>query len=63
MTKSKQMTLRIRSSRQEAIEKLAWDFTIKEKRVIKPTDVADALIWKNLKDLTLDDVLKAMNDR
>lgn len=63
MKKYKQMTLRIRPSRQEVIEKKAWEFSIKEQIVIRPQDVADALLWKGLKDITLDDVKKAMEDR
>lgn len=55
--------LRVRGSRWDAIEKKAWEFTIKEQKVIKPTDVADALLSKFLKDLTLEDVIEAMNTR
>ena len=56
-------SLRVRPNRWEAIEKKAWDFSVKEKKLIKPTDVADALLWKNLNDLTMEDVKEAMKDR
>ena len=64
MKKYKQMTLRIRPSRQEVIEKKAWEFSIKEQISNKTTRrQPDALLWKGLKDITLDDVKKAMEDR
>ena len=56
-------TIRVRSKRWDAIEKLAWDFSIKLNKVVKPTDVADALLWKNLKELTIDDVEEAKLNR
>jgi hypothetical protein len=56
-------TIRVRGARWEAIEKKAWEFSIKQNKVIKPTDVADALLWKGLKDLTLEDIEKAKKSR
>jgi|GEM_PF-2006202 len=56
-------SLRVRGNRWNAIEKKAWDFSLKEKRLIKPTDVADALLWKNLNNLTMEDIQKAKEDR
>ena len=56
-------TIRVRGKRWEAIEKKAWDFSIKMKKVIKPTDVADALLWKGLEELTLEDIENAKNSR
>jgi hypothetical protein len=56
-------SLRVRGNRWNAIEKLAWDFMQKEKRFIKPSDVADALLWKSLKNLTIEDLEKAKEDR
>jgi hypothetical protein len=56
-------TIRVRGARWEAIEKKAWEFSIKANRVIKPTDVADALLSKFLKDLTIEDVENAKETR
>jgi len=56
-------TIRVRGSRWDAIEKKAWEFSIKQNKVIKPTDVADALLWKGLKDLTIDDIEEARKTR
>jgi hypothetical protein len=56
-------TIRVRGARWEAIEKKAWEFSIKASKVIKPTDVADALMWKGLKDLTIEDVEEAKKHR
>jgi hypothetical protein len=58
-----QHTLRVRSSRWEAIEKKAWEFSIKENKVIKPTDVADALLSQFLDKLTIEIVEKAKESR
>lgn len=58
-----QKTIRVRGSRWEAIEKKAWEFSIKKNKVIKPTDVADALLSKFLQDLTIEDVEEAMKKR
>jgi len=56
-------TIRVRGTRWDAIEKKAWEFSIKENKVIKPTDVADALLSKFLNDLTIEDVEKAKETR
>lgn len=56
-------TIRVRGSRWEAIEKKAWELTIKEKKVIKPTDIADALLSRDLTELTIEDIEKAMKNR
>jgi len=56
-------TIRVRGARWEAIEKKAWEFSIKLNKVIKPTDIADALLWKGLKDLTIEDVEEAKRNR
>lgn len=58
-----QKTIRVRGTRWEGIEKKAWEMSIKENRVIKPTDVADAIIWKGLKEITIEDVIEAMKNR
>jgi hypothetical protein len=58
-----QKTIRVRGPRWKAIEKKAWEFSIKENKVIKPTDVADALLSIFLNELTIEDVEKAMKNR
>lgn len=61
--KDKAHTVRVRAPRWDAIEKKAWELSTKAKVVIKPTDVADALLAKGLKDLEIEDVRMAMNSR
>jgi len=56
-------TIRVRGARWDAIEKKAWEFSIKENKVIKPTDVADALLSLFLEKLTIEDVEKAKETR
>jgi len=56
-------SLRVRGARWEKIEKKAWEFSIKKNKVIKPTDLADALLYKFLKDLTVEDVEESMKER
>jgi len=51
-----QRTLRIRGEHWDAIEKKAWELSIKENRVIKPTDVANAIISKWTAEITAKDV-------
>jgi hypothetical protein len=56
-------SLRVRGSRWEKIEKKAWEFSIKANKVIKPTDVADALLSLFLDKVTIEDVEKAKEER
>ncbi|MFZ2450506.1 MAG: hypothetical protein WAW36_08305 [Methylovulum miyakonense] len=56
-------SLRVRGSRWEKIEKKAWEFSIKANKVIKPTDVADALLSLFLDKITIEDVEKAKEER
>jgi hypothetical protein len=58
-----QHTLRVRASRWEKIEKKAWEMSIKENRVIKPTDVADAILAIYVDKITLQDVEETKNNR
>lgn len=58
-----QHTLRVRGARWEKIEKKAWELSIKANKVIKPTDVADALLSRNLEEITLEEVEKAKETR
>jgi hypothetical protein len=43
--------------------KKAWELSIKAGRVIKPTDVADALLARNLEDITVEEVEKTKAER
>ncbi|WP_143247516.1 hypothetical protein [Agaribacterium haliotis] len=56
-------SLRVRIERWEAIEKKAWQLSSKAGRIIKPTDVADAIIFKGIKDVTFEDVELAQKAR
>ena len=58
-----QHTLRVRGSRWEKIEKRAWELSIKANKIIKPTDVADALLAKDLENITLEEIEKAKESR
>lgn len=56
-------SLRVRKDRWEAIEKKAWQLSMEAKRPIKPTDVADAILFKGIKDLKLADIEMAKKAR
>lgn len=56
-------SLRVRGARWEKIEKKAWELSIKANKVIKPTDVADALLAKDLDSVTLEEIEKAKESR
>lgn len=56
-------SLRVRDERWEKIEKKAWELSLKEKRPIKPTDIADAILYKYTDKITIDDVKAAKEDR
>lgn len=56
-------SLRVRSSRWDKIEKKAWEFSIKANRVIKPTDVADALLGKFIDSITIEEVENEIKNR
>lgn len=60
---AKPHTLAVRPDRWEAIEKKAWKLSTAAGKVIKPTDVADALLWKGLEDLRIEDVEEAKRSR
>jgi hypothetical protein len=60
---SKQHSLRVRSSRWEKIEKKAWELSIKANQIIKPTDLADALLAKNLETITIEEIEMAKKTR
>lgn len=56
-------TLYVRAERWETIEKKAWTLSQQAKKVIKPTDIADTLLWKGIKDLTIEDIEMAKKAR
>lgn len=60
---STQHSLRVRGSRWEKIEKKAWELSIKANKVIKPTDIADALLARDLELVTLEEIEKAKKTR
>jgi len=60
---NKPHTLAVRAERWEAIEQRAWKLSTKANKIIKPTDIADALLWKGLEDLTIEDIEKAKQTR
>lgn len=60
---SKGHTIRIRDERWDAIEKKAWQLSLEAGKPIKPTDVADAIIYKGIKDITIADVKMAKETR
>lgn len=53
---NKAHTLYVRPERWETIEKKAWQLSIEADRVIKPTDVADALLFRGIKEITIEDI-------
>jgi len=58
-----QHSLRVRGARWEKIEKKAWELSIKANKVIKPTDVADALLARDLNGVTLEEIEEAKKTR
>lgn len=60
---AKPHTLAVRAERWEAIEKKAWKLSKSQDKLIKPTDIADAMLWKNLETLTIEDIEKAKQSR
>ncbi len=58
-----QHTLRIRGPLWESIEKRAWKLSQEADKFIKPTDVADAILRRYIKEITLSDIEIAKNER
>lgn len=56
-------SVRVRPDRWAAIEKKAWQLSNEAKKIIKPTDVADALLFKGIKDLKIEDIEMAKQAR
>ncbi len=49
-------SLRVREERWKKIEKKAWALSQKAGVLIKPTDIADAILWLYTDKITLEDV-------
>lgn len=60
---AKQHTLRVRGSRWEQIEKKAWELSKKANKIIKPTDIADAILSKFVNEITIEDIEKEKETR
>lgn len=56
-------SIRVRADRWDAIEKKAWQLSLEANKPIKPTDVADAILFNGIKDLTLEKVNLAKKAR
>lgn len=56
-------TLRVRSKRWEKIEKKAWELSTKAKKMIKPTDVADAILFKFTEEIEIADIENSKKTR
>ncbi len=58
-----QHTLRVRGPLWELIEKRAWKLSQQADKLIKPTDIADAILRKYCKEITLEDIERAKKER
>ena len=59
-------SFRIREERWKRIEKKAWELSQKAGKLIKPTDIADAALWRYVSQITLEDIentKKSMNTK
>jgi len=56
-------TYRIKSDQWEAIQAKAWQLSKEANRIIKPTDVVHAILFKGIKDLRVEDVALAEKAR
>jgi hypothetical protein len=56
-------TVRIREKRWIKVEKKAWELSAKAKKIIKPTDIVDALFSKYINEITVEDTEKAKKTR
>ena len=56
-------TIRIRGATWSKIEKLTMEIMKKEDKFIKPTDMADMVINKGIKDFTIEDYKEALKNR
>jgi len=56
-------TIRIREKRWKEVEDRALQLSYETKRMIKPTDLADAAIGKAIKSLSMADLARAKLDK
>jgi len=56
---SKGHTLRVRPDRWREIEKKAWKLSQELDGFVKPTEVADLMLQIGIKEITLEDIIKA----
>lgn len=60
---SESHSFRIRATRWEKIEKKAWELSRKADKLIKPTDITDAILWRYISEITLEDIENAKKAR
>ena len=53
---SESHSFRIRADRWEKIKEITWEISKKEDKFIKPTDVADAILWRYSDKITIEDI-------
>jgi hypothetical protein len=56
-------SVRVRKIRWEKVEKKAWELSTKAQKIIKPTDIADALFFKYINEITIEDIENAKKTR
>ena len=56
-------TVRVRDKRWLKVEKKAWELSKKAEKIIKPTDIADALFFKYTNEINIEDIENAKNSR
>ena len=56
-------SVRVRTNRWEKVEKKAWELSTKAQKIIKPTDIADALFFKYVNEITAEDIENAKKRR
>lgn len=56
-------TLRVRDDRWKEIEKMAWKLSQEKKELVKPTDIADTILYKYTTEISNKDVEQAKRSR
>jgi hypothetical protein len=56
-------TARIREIRWKKIEKKAWEISKEADRIIKPTDILDAILYKYTDGIKISDIEEAKENR
>lgn len=52
-------TYRVKPERWKAVEDKAVELTLEEGRIVKPTDILDAILFKGIKGIQVKDLEKA----